>query len=338
MAGKRCIPTDLFWDEIFSSLNGETQSIFLGLVLAADDHGRGLAGQRVLSRMLAKDLRTIEQALPDLEDGGFLQCYEVNGRHYYHITCWDEWETLHKPARSRYPEPPEVGRREKSGRSACAALPEPAGASRVFVDIPGDGGKISGEAEGRGGGEEKRREKAAAAEGRGEEEQECTAVAAADGGEREEQEERPQGAAPHRPDAVIPFPASARGSGERGKEGGTSPQELARILHLPLTPALDALVAEFEQVPELSLMGEAYAAQAWVDDQRGKRRDHLQMTLPLFRRWLQRSRQLYAAQAEQLARAPGQATGTEGSPGPRRLPSLMYLLDDLKSQKKLVRS
>jgi hypothetical protein len=329
MAGKRCIPTDLFWDEIFSCFSGETQSVLLGLVLAADDYGRGQAGQHVLSRMLAKDLLTIQQALQDLEGGGFVQCYEVDGRHYYHITRWDEWETLHKPARSRYPEPPRVCPQEEAGLSVYREPPEPAGTSRVFVENPGDGGKISVEGEG----EEKRKEKEAAAEGEGgggrPGEKESRAVGDVDEDVREEEGQ---------PDAVIPFPTPARSNGGRRKEGGTSRQELARILHLPLTPALDALVTEFQHVPELSLVGEAHAAQAWIEDQRGKRHNHLQMTLPLFRRWLQRSRQMYAAQAEQLVQTHGQATGTDGSPGPRRLPSLMHLLSDLKPPKEQARS
>lgn len=291
MAGKRSLPTDLFWDETFSGLDGDTQSIFIGLVLGADDHGRGPAGVMVLTRMLAKDPPIIQTALQDLDQAGFIQCYQVAGKFYYHITRWDEWETLNKPARSRYPAPPEPERAEAtevSERSGNAL--EIPGNSQASLESPAIPGKILSEAE------------------------------AEENGKEEEAE------GPKTPRVVIPFPARADGGKGRAEE--TMVQDLAQILHLPVTPALARLVTEFEGKPGLSLSGEANAARAWIDEPHNKRKKQTQMTVPFFRRWLQRSLTINTQEAARADLETNQATGTVGRAGPARLPSLMHLDDD----------
>lgn len=302
MAGKRSIPTDLFWDETFSGLCGETQSIFIGLVLGADDHGRGPASVTVLTRMLAKDPQAIHIALQELDTIGFLQCYQVEGKGYYHITRWDEWETLNKPARSRYPTPPDT---EVQGLTETPNIsgktPENLGDSHTFLENPAIAGKILSEAEA----EEKRKE----AEG-----------------------EVPPDHSLESAGTVIPFPT--RGDGGQMMTTETTVKTLAQILHVPVTPALARLVEEFQQVPGLSLLGEANAARAWIDDQHNKKRKQTPMTVPFFRRWLQRALNI---QDQQVARtlAPPQPTGTTGRPGPR-LPDLMHLDDDVLRREEAV--
>jgi hypothetical protein len=277
MAGKRSIPTDLFWDETFSGLCSDTQSIFIGLVLGADDHGRGPAGIAVLARMLAKDPPVIQASLQDLNNSGFIQCYQVEGKFYYHITRWDEWETLNKPARSRYPAPPEL---QNSNSEMPGNPPENPGNSQVFLENPS---------------------------------------------EAEAEEKRREAEEPETPGNVVPFPTRADGGNLKSEELVIS--ELAQVLHLPVTTALTRLVTEFQHVPGLSLLGEANAARAWVDDQRSKRKKQTQMTLPFFRRWLQRSLTINADQVAHTSRETTRATGTGG---PARLPDLMHLDDDIR--------
>lgn len=295
MAGKRSIPTDLFWDETFSSLSGDTQSIFIGLVLGADDYGRGPASVQVLTRMLAKDPAVIQQALQDLGSTEFIQCYQVKDKTYYHIARWDEWETLHKPARSRYPAPPETALPAETANDVPGLSeipPESPGNSGGISESPAISGKIRPEVE------EKRRE---VEEKRTEEEGEQTQT----------------------PRTIIPFPTRADGGKRETEE--TLVKDLAQILHVPVTPALARLVTEFQNVPDLSLPGEANAARAWVDEPR-QRKKSTQMSLPFFRRWLQRSRrQVVGTSSQETLRA----TGTTGQAGPARLPDLMHLDDDL---------
>ena len=106
MARSRSLPTTLFRDPDFFDLSSETQIILVGLVLGADDAGRGLAHAALLARELNKEIALIEQAFTDLGEAGMLQYYQVGKRTYYQLSRWQEWETLSKPTPSRYPAPP----------------------------------------------------------------------------------------------------------------------------------------------------------------------------------------------------------------------------------------
>lgn len=105
MARSRSLPTNLFEYPDFFECSSETQTILIGLVLAADDYGRGMAHVGLLARKLNKEGHLIEQALCDLEACGMLECYQVDRHRYYSLPHWMEWETLSKPTPSKYPAP-----------------------------------------------------------------------------------------------------------------------------------------------------------------------------------------------------------------------------------------
>src|SRR5579885_2656328 len=106
MARSRSLPTTLFEDPDFFELESDAQVILVGLVLLADDHGRGLAHTGLLARKLNKAEPLIEATLVQLEARHLLCCYADEHQRYYALPRWPEWETLSKPARSKYPEPP----------------------------------------------------------------------------------------------------------------------------------------------------------------------------------------------------------------------------------------
>lgn len=109
MAGKRSIPTSLFSSPDFFELSSDTiRLIMLGLILDADDEGRGHAHPRLLARKLDKSPEDIAQALVELQAHGIVQCYEVAGRAYYVLCHWHTYQTLSKPTPSAYPAPPGV--------------------------------------------------------------------------------------------------------------------------------------------------------------------------------------------------------------------------------------
>src|SRR5690242_2938646 len=108
MARSRSLPTTLFEDPGFFELESDAQVILIGLVLTADDHGRGLAHTGLLSRKLNKAEPLIEATLVQLEARQLLCCYADEHQRYYALPRWKEWETLSKPARSKYPEPPQT--------------------------------------------------------------------------------------------------------------------------------------------------------------------------------------------------------------------------------------
>ncbi len=292
MAGKPSIPTDLFWDETFSGFSGDTQSIFIGLLLGADDHGRGPASVTVLSRKLAKEEQLLRSALEALHASAFIQCYQVQEKAYYHICSWDEWETLNKPARSRYPAPPEVQEHRVETN-----VPESLGTSQKIQETPEKSGKSSPEDEGED--EEKRRE----------------------------QEGEEEGKHSTHDSTVIPFPpariiASVEEPSQRPAKSGAPEQptealahQVAQILKIPVTDALTRIIAEYESHQGLSLSGEADAAREWIDDRRRNTKQQ-RMSPAFFRRWLKR--EVEASQQRQAHLSLG--TGTNGPPTARTHP------------------
>lgn len=107
MARRRCLPTNLFYNPKFEALSSDTvRLIYVGIVLDTDDYGRGLANASILGRKLAQPPETIERALPELEQQGFLECYEVKGQHCYYVCNWLKMQTLSKKTASEYPPSP----------------------------------------------------------------------------------------------------------------------------------------------------------------------------------------------------------------------------------------
>lgn len=107
MARKRSLPTTLFASPDFFELSSNTaRLIFIGLILDADDEGRGLAHPHLLARKLDQPPDEIEQALVELTAHGMLCCYEVADRHFYWLCHWYIYQTLSKPTPSHYPAPP----------------------------------------------------------------------------------------------------------------------------------------------------------------------------------------------------------------------------------------
>ncbi len=107
MASKRSIPTTLFFSPDFFELScNDTRLIMIGIILDADDEGRGSAHRTVLARKLHQEVELIDNALKELEQHGILQCYEVAGRPYYVLCHWHTYQTLSKPTPSKFPAPP----------------------------------------------------------------------------------------------------------------------------------------------------------------------------------------------------------------------------------------
>jgi len=86
--------------------NGNARMILVGLVLNADDEGRGLAHAGILERELDYTPEVIDAALREMEACDLVQCYQVERHRYYSLRCWRDWQMLSKPAPSRFPAPP----------------------------------------------------------------------------------------------------------------------------------------------------------------------------------------------------------------------------------------
>ncbi len=258
MARSRSLPTTLFEDPDFFELESDAQVILIGLVLLADDHGRGLAHSGLLSRKLNKAEPLIEATLIQLAAQQLLCCYADEHQRYYALTRWWEWETLSKPARSKYPEPPSM-----KGKTSFPQAPEK---PQIPQEKLGESWDALHE-------EEEEREK------------------------EEEEEEKPQGTAPA-PVVAYLAPSSDGGivalSHEQVRE---TTKQVARILKLAQSESLSRLVTEYLPTPGLSLLGEADAAREWIDDPR-RNRQRARMSPAFFRRWLKREQAAMAEQAK----------------------------------------
>ena len=111
MVRGRLIPTSYFRDpDVMSLSSGDGRLILVGLVLNADDWGRGLAHSVILGRDLDYPPEVIEATLAELEQADLVRCYQAGKHRYYVLTRWDEWQKLPEGKRtpSRIPAPPTV--------------------------------------------------------------------------------------------------------------------------------------------------------------------------------------------------------------------------------------
>ncbi|MGH2482275.1 MAG: hypothetical protein ACRDHW_21705 [Ktedonobacteraceae bacterium] len=283
MAGKRSIPTSLFSSPDFFELSSDTiRLIMIGLILDADDEGRGHAHPRLLARKLDKCPEDIEQALVELQAHGIVHSYEVAGRAYYVLCHWHTYQTLSKPTPSAYPAPHDVLTAEEHRNRP--------GEPRETLETPG-----SSSPEGEG----KRKEEV---EKKGNKDEEGASLPDA------------VRLPPSHPDC-----ASVGGSLSPEKKPVETDQ-VALYLQLPQSAELEAVVREFANASTLSLIGEAIEARSWVNDSRRNRRGH-PMTVAFFRRWLRRSRGDYGAPEQSHEPTGFHALGA-GEPGRQKTPIL----------------
>lgn len=285
MAAKRSIPTTLFESPDFFELSSDTiRLILIGIILDADDEGRGSAHPRLLARKLDKQPADIEQALAELEAHGILRCYTVEMRSYYTLCHWDKYQVLSRPTPSLYPLPPDE--------------PEAAGSQ----GNPGNARNPQGNPG------------APLSEGEGEKERE----------EKKETEEEnaPPARVTRFPGPHLSQPSTtAPGSSDqcsflRANELEKLTKQVASLLKLEMTTDLRAIVQEFSPLSTISLVGEAIEACAWIEDQRRNRKQQ-QMTPAFFRRWLKRERGDYGLPQGNHFPVPSEPKATR--PGERSL-------------------
>lgn len=274
MAAKRSIPTTLFASPDFFELSTDTiRLVVIGIILDADDEGRGSAHPRLLARKLDKRPEDIEQALAEMESHGILRSYEVSGRIYYVLLHWHKYQVLSKPTPSNFPPPPQ----ERPTNAIYApGIPEQ---SRASAESPGESFPE---------GEEEEKE------------------------EHEEERNKGEGSPTPGMSNMLPSASnSSNDSSPSLEKKSVDIDQVAFYLHLPITTDLKAIVGEFLQTPTLSLIGEAIEARSWVDDPRRNRKGK-QMTPAFYRRWLKRSRGDYASEQKIVQAQPSAFRASSG--------------------------
>jgi len=106
----RIIKESLCESEKISALSDFEFRLWIGLILQADDKGRGDARPAVIKghvfpfreRVTIKD---IQSALGNLAAGGCIDLYDVDGRSYYLFPNWEVHQRI-RNVKPKYPEPP----------------------------------------------------------------------------------------------------------------------------------------------------------------------------------------------------------------------------------------
>ncbi|MBE3566501.1 MAG: winged helix-turn-helix transcriptional regulator [Thermogemmatispora sp.] len=296
MARSRSIPVALLKEPDFFELSAEARVVFIGLILEADDEGRGRAHAGLLARLFNVSEAAVEEALSQLVERGLLLHYQVGRQQYYQWLPWKQWQSLSKPTPSQLPPPPAWEEQESVAEPVLAesAGCSGSGVSWGFLENPGNPRKPQSEEEGEGEGEREREEETE----REREQASLVTKQAAGAGSTS--------ASPK----VVPFPGPAAPRVDSGVDAALC-QEIAEILGLPASRQLCQVLEEFAATLGWSAVrGEAVECAEYIQDPRRNQRQQ-RLTPGFFRRWLKR---VQAGQAQ--APVPSRqevAAGSEGT-------------------------
>jgi hypothetical protein len=108
MARIRTIKPEFTESESIGKLSREARLLFILLWTIVDDDGRARASSRFLaSRLYPYDDDAVKKIcgwLEELDEGGHVRLYEVDGNTYLDIPKWREHQKIDHPAKSRLPE------------------------------------------------------------------------------------------------------------------------------------------------------------------------------------------------------------------------------------------
>ena len=142
MARIRTIKPEWLEDSRMVLASPEARVLSVGLILLADDYGRGHGNPRaVLPRIFPGHSREGEKAWEELLQMGFFEVYLVGGEQYFAIVNWRRHQRVDKPGKPMVPEPlTPVGKiRESPGNSLSLAGVDGPGTGPGPVDGPGTG-------------------------------------------------------------------------------------------------------------------------------------------------------------------------------------------------------
>jgi hypothetical protein len=255
------------------------------LVLLADDEGRELAHSKLLSREIDYPPQQIEAALEELGENDLVILYQGVKHRYYQLTRWSQWQSIssQKMIPSKYPAPPVES-------VPAVAPPMSEEDQRARAELSWHSPEIRGEMPGNVGNPQgnsgKNRENLSQYNL-----SESKLIQ-----EKRIEEERST------PPNVVLFPTTRDDDNAVSSLSESFSEvrlQIAEILHLPCSEGLARIIADYGEIPELSLVGEADAAREWLDDPARNRKGQ-RMSLAFFRRWLQREYE--ASRSRQMAR------------------------------------
>ena len=134
----RSIHPDACDSEKLSELSDSAERTFFRLLTHTDDDGRGEDRPKLLAAKLyplhdGKDAGTVNADLDELQTVGLLTRYCVNGKRYYTIPTFRDWQNPRHPTASKLPSPDEAdpetngSSTAKRGRATAKRRKAPAG-------------------------------------------------------------------------------------------------------------------------------------------------------------------------------------------------------------------
>lgn len=126
MSGRiRSIKPEWLEDEAMLSCSAAARVVSIGLILLADDHGRGRGSLVYLSSRIfpfAESTETLANGLAELVKIRFVELYRLSGQTYYAIRNWAKHQRVDKPGKPRVPGPLDEG--VEKIRETLAKVPE----------------------------------------------------------------------------------------------------------------------------------------------------------------------------------------------------------------------
>ena len=107
MARKRMIDPNIWCSEDFATLTFTERLLFIGMFSLADDEGRGIASPKYLKAQIFRyddiSIEQIDEGIGHIEQTMSVKVYQAEGKWYYQLLHWKEWQTISRPTPSRIP-------------------------------------------------------------------------------------------------------------------------------------------------------------------------------------------------------------------------------------------
>lgn len=109
MSGRiRSLKPEFLEDEALGLAGDNARMLAIGLLLLADDHGRGRANEQFLAAHVwsydpREGLEKVREGLARLSGAGFVIVYEADGQRYFEIRNWKKHQRVDKPGKPRVP-------------------------------------------------------------------------------------------------------------------------------------------------------------------------------------------------------------------------------------------
>lgn len=141
----RTIKPEWLTDETLAACSADARVLSIGLILLADDEGKGIATVAHLAAEVFRYELTADdcahaaevssrtrRALVELSTIGFAEVYTSQGKAYYRLPAWSRHQRIDRPTPSRIPDPPPAS--ERAETVAVSATSESSSSDRRALD------------------------------------------------------------------------------------------------------------------------------------------------------------------------------------------------------------